>query len=39
MRPTTLDPMSEHSERVAGRASASEPHGDGVRGRSPLEMA
>ena len=28
--------MSERSERAAGRASASEPNGDGVRGRSPL---
>jgi hypothetical protein len=30
--------MSERSERdAAGRASASEPTGDGVWGRSPLE--
>jgi hypothetical protein len=29
--------MTERSEGMAGRASASEPHGDGVRGRSPLE--
>jgi hypothetical protein len=27
--------MSERSERMAGRASASEPPGDGVWGRSP----
>jgi len=27
--------MSEQSERMGGRASASEPHADGVRGRSP----
>ena len=29
--------MSEQSERIGptGRASASEPHGDGARGRSP----
>ena len=27
--------VSERSERAAGRASASEPHGDGVWGRSP----
>jgi long-chain acyl-CoA synthetase len=28
--------MSERSERMGRRASASEPHADGVRGRSPL---
>jgi hypothetical protein len=29
--------MSERSEVMAGRASASEPNGDGVRGRGPRE--
>ena len=29
--------MTDHREGMAGRTSASEPHGDGVRGRSPLE--
>jgi hypothetical protein len=29
--------MSERSERMAGRANASEPDGDGVWGRSPLK--
>jgi hypothetical protein len=28
--------MSERSELMGGRVSASEPSGDGVRGRSPL---
>ena len=30
--------MSERSERMAGRASASSPDGDGVRGRSPRRV-
>ena len=30
--------VSERSERTAGRASASEPGGDGVWGRSPHDM-